>query len=355
MKIVIIGAGIIGLSLGWQLARNGYSVEIFEKGEAGKQASWAAAGMLSPYLEAGFDDSEFLKMGISSLELYPQFLAELVEETQIRLQTQAKGTLYVGVDRDDRESLLQKYQFMKKNLMPVEWLLGDKLRAIEPFLSPSVYCGIFVSKEGQIDNRALIQSLIKALEKHGAKLLEKTVVKEVLVKKKNIKGIKLENGQEVISDIVINASGAWMNQILWPDHPPHVRPIKGQIVTLKMDNSFHLDRTIRTERVYLVPKCDGRLRVGATNEDIGFDQKVTAKAILELLQKAQKVVPAIEKLEFEETIVGFRPVLFNHQPYIAPSSLIKGLFHAIGHGRHGILLAPYTACTMIKLLKEQFR
>lgn len=355
MKIAIIGAGIIGLSLGWQLARCGYSVEIFEKGEAGKQASWAAAGMLSPYLEAGFDGSEFLKMGINSLELYPHFLNELFEETRIPLQTDTKGTLFVGMDRDDRENLFQKYQFMKKNQMPVEWLSGEKIREMEPFLSPRVYCGMLVSKEGQIDNRALIQSLIKALEQQGTKLLEKTRVKEVLVKKKNISGIRLENGQEVISDIVINASGAWMSHILWPDHPPHVRPIKGQIVTLKMENSFHLDRTIRTQRVYLVPKSDGKLRVGATNEDIGFDQKVTVKAILELLQNAYNILPASENLELEETLVSFRPVIFNHQPYIAPSSLIKGLFHAIGHGRHGILLAPYTAYTMVKLLKERFR
>lgn len=348
-SIAIIGGGIIGLSIGWRLAREKFSVQIFDKGNAGKQASWAAAGMLAPYSEAVFTHRGLFQIGMESLKLYPSFLSELQQDSDITLPQESEGTLYVSLNRDDHEWLQRQYIFKKEKGMPVFWLAGEEARQKEPLLSPKVNAGLWIPSEKQIDNHLLIQSLIKAFLAQGGTLTEKTKITKLwrIQENKNLK-MQTENGQIYEADIVIHATGAWANHL---SEGNRVHPIKGQVLNLKMSHDLSLKYMIRTQRIYLAPKQSTFVRVGATSEDHGFNQDITAGATLELLEGAREVVPVVFDYKVDEIVVGLRPMTANHMPIIEASP-IKGIYSAIGHGRAGILLAPYTAYVIKKLIKD---
>ncbi len=349
-SIAIIGGGIIGLSIGWQLARENRSVHIFDERHAGKQASWAAAGMLSPYSEAVYGHLNALEMATQSLSLYPSFLKELSEDSSIVLPKESEGTLCVAINRDDREWLQRHYAFKKNNGMPVHWLSGEEARQKEPLLSPRVNAAIWIPSERQINNHLLIEALKDAFVNRGGTLMEKTKITEWSKNGNNALKIKAEKGQSYDSDIVIHTTGAWANQV---DPSLNIRPVKGQLLNLKMKPELILKSMIRSPRIYLAPKQDGTVRVGATSEDAGFNEEVTAGATLELLENAWEIIPAISEYKVEGILAGLRPVTANHRPLIGASSL-KGLYHAIGHGRSGILLAPYTAYLIKKIITKDF-
>lgn len=349
-SIAIIGAGIIGLSIGWQLARENIPVHIFEQRHAGKQASWAAAGMLSPYWEAAYGHLDALQIGMQSLSLYPSFLEELKEDSPIVVPKESEGTLCVAINRDDREWLQQQYAFKKKNGMPVHWLTGEEARQKEPLLSPRVNSGIWIPSERQINNHLLIAALKDAFITRGGTLIEETKITEILRRnERDPLSIIAENGQSYDADIAVNAAGAWANQI----NPSPVFPIKGQLLNLKMPRHLFLKNMLRTPRIYLAPKQDGTVRVGATSEDQGFNEEITAGAALEILENAWEAVPAIAEYNIEEIAVGLRPVTINHLPIIGASPL-RGIYQAIGHGRSGILLAPYTAYLIKEIILKDF-
>lgn len=353
-SIAIIGGGIIGLSIGWQLARENMSVHIFDQRHVGKQASWAAAGMLSPYSEATYGNLNALKMGKQSLSLYPSFLKELNEDSRIVLPKESEGTLCVAMNRDDREWLHRQYTFKKKNGMPVYWLSGEEARQKEPLLSPRVNSGIWIPSERQINNHLLIEALKEAFVARGGTFSEKTKITGFLRENGNhALKIQAENGQSYFANIVINTTGTWANQIdpVLICQGMNIRPIKGQLLNLKMQSHLLLKGTIRSPRIYLAPKQDGMVRVGATSEDQGFNEDMTAGATLELLKNAWEVIPAISEYKIEEINVGLRPMTANHMPYIG-ASYLKRIYHAIGHGRSGILLAPYTTYFIKKLITK---
>lgn len=303
MRVLIRGAGVIGLSIGWQLARQGFEVEIFDKKAAGQEASAVAAGMLAPY-------SENLPLGKISLDLYPQFLKELSEDSKIHLTLQRTGTLYVGITSDDR-------RFLERLLSPeAAWLPATSARQKEPLLSPRVTSAIWIPNEAHIQNQKLLEALKIAFETCGGVLHEHFPVD------------KLEG------PCVIDCRGAWSESVY---------PNKGQILTLAMPSGMSLNHMIRTPRVYLVAKNDGTLRVGATSEEVGFDQTVKAGAVLELLQAAYEVVPAIAQMPLQKAEANFRPASLDGLPCIDGK-------RATGHGRSGILLAPYTAYETVRKL-----
>lgn len=344
MSTLIIGAGVIGLSIGWQLARRGIKVEIFEKGEAGKEASGTAAGMLAPYSEISCEDDQHRHLGCKSLALYPQFLQELNADAKTDLFLEKGGTLYVGLDRDDGRVLERLFVDLKKRDLPVKWLSGKETREIETLLSPRVSTGFWIPHETHIQNQKLLQSLKQAFQNLGGILHEHCAVKHLWEEKGTLKG--LWTHEPVRGDNVINAAGAWAGTI-HDETSVSIYPNKGQILTLSMTKELSVPYMIRTPRVYLVPKSDGTLRIGATSEEVGFDQQVTAGGILELLQAAFEVLPAIAHMPFQKAEAKLRPTSCNRLPIIEETE-IKGYFHAAGHGRAGILLAPYTAYEIVR-------
>src|SRR5579862_9336099 len=339
----IIGAGIIGLSVGWQLARKGFGVQIFERDTAGRSASWYAAGMLAPRSEAGFEESQLLAFGLESLRLYPQFLSELEHDSGISVNLEKRGTLMVGLDRDDTERLRRLYAFRKNLGLPISWLSGTEAREIEPMLSPRVASAMWIPDDVNIDNRALVDALRIAFQKCGGVLHENTPIDFVNIVDEEIKSVRTSTG-EFETENVILAAGCWSKSI--PGIPesiaPPVRPVKGQIMTLRMDKTCTLSHIIRAPEVYLVPKENGRLIVGASAEEMGFDTTTTAGHIKELLENAWEVVPSVYDLAIEEVSAGLRPGSRDNEPIIGPTE-IAGLHFATGHFRSGILFAPATA------------
>jgi glycine oxidase len=354
ISVVIIGAGIIGLSIGWQLAREKMDVSIIEQKKAGQQASFAAAGMLAPFCESTSSHPVLLEWGRESLSLYPRFLEELQEDISCPLPVEKAGTLCIAMNRDDMEWLRRRYDFMKKHQMPVHWLSENEVRRKEPLLSPRVCSGIWIPEETHVDNRLLLQSLNQAFAGNGGKLVEQDKIVSLHQRGKTFQLIS-EKRSIYQADVVINSGGAWAHQIIPNEDLLKIglRPVKGQIISLKMPLHLSLKNMVRTPRVYLAPKQSGMLRIGATSEDCGFNEEITAGAVLELLQNAWEAIPSVSECTFSEIAASFRPVTNTSLPWIGPSSL-PGLFYAVGHGRSGILLAPYTAYVIKELIKNEY-
>ncbi len=345
--VVIVGGGVIGLSIGWRLLRRGVEVTLIEKGEAGKAASWLAAGMLAPNAEVGFEEIDFLKFGEKSLALYPEFLAELKEDSAIAVPLDACGTLMIALDRDDSEYLKRLYDFRKSLKLPAEWLSGTNARDLEPMLSPKVVSGLWLMNDAQIDNRLLVTALKQAFLNKGGTLVEQCKAQSIEV---SARILKTELGAIQFSRLIL-AMGCWSRHLdgIPDEYLPPVRPVKGQILTLQMSQSLALSKVVRSPRVYLAPKHDGRLVVGATTEERGFDESITAGGVLDLLQDAYEATPAIYEMTLQEVRVGLRPASRDNEPILGESPY-PNIFYATGHYRHGILLAPVTAFEMSNYL-----
>jgi len=245
-------------------------------------------------------------------------------------------------------------EFQRQLGLPLEWLSAAATRAREPHLASKIAGALFSPQDHQVDNRKLVQALRVAAESAGAKIHEHRPVKEIVVQGGRAGGVVLEDGTIAAADIVVLAVGAWSRGIpgLPPDRRPPVRPIKGQMLALRMDSAAPLiSHVLWAPGAYLVPRRDGRLIVGATVEEKGFDDKITAGGMLTLLEAAWRAVPAIEELPIEEIWVGHRPGSRDDAPILGPGPL-EGLFYATGHHRNGILLAPVTADSMARLVLD---
>ncbi len=351
---IIIGGGIIGLSIGWRLLREGIEhVEIFEAGEAGRSAAaWVAAGMLSPRAEAGFEDLDVYEEGLKSLELYPRFLHELSEDVgEMTPNIDRCGTLVVAVNADQARELDRQFEFRKRANIPVQKLSGEAAREREPLLSTKVTSALWLEADAQINNRKLLLALRAAFLKRGGILWEGSRVSEIVVRDGEAVAVRF-GGEEESAETITIAAGAWSSKIggLTPSIP--VRPVKGQVIGLRMMPQTRLQQPVRTSNVYLVPKDDGRLLLGATAEEAGFDERVTAGPIMELLHHAWEIMPAIYELEMEELLASFRPATRDHRAIEGPSG-IQNLFYATGHWRHGILMAPLASETLSRMILQQ--
>ncbi|MGH2574623.1 MAG: glycine oxidase ThiO [Ignavibacteria bacterium] len=342
-KISIIGGGIIGLSLGWQLAKRGRDVEIFERDDGARSAAWASAGMLAPQAELGFEEIELFNLCRISLKLFHQFVEQLYKDSGINLEVDKCGTLMVGFDRDDKERLKRLFDFREKVGVPAKWLSGTEAREIEPLLSPNCSSAIWIEEDAQIDNRKLLEALKTAYINCGGKFYENHEIDNVKIKNGKIEGVHV-HGIDINFDTVIVCAGSWSKMIegIPENLLPPVRPVKGQIISLKSEDSCRLSHALRNDNVYLVPKNDGRLVIGATVEEAGFDTKPTAGAVKDLLEDAWQAVPAIHDLKIESVDVGLRPGSRDSAPIIGDTE-IEGLYFATGHYRSGVLLAPVTA------------
>jgi len=350
--INVIGAGIIGLSLGWQLVRRGIPVVVYERDEAGRSASWAAAGMLAPHSEVGFEEEAFLRLGIESLNQFPRFLDELEEDTGRRVPLDDRGTLIVGFHRDDTERIRRLYEFREHLGLPVKWLPGSEGREIEPLLSPKITAAIWLPDDCQINNRALVDALKEAFVSRGGVLKEHTPIRSIVMDGDRARGVRTEE-DEIASSSVVLAAGCWSGLVdgIPETLRPPVRPVKGQIVSLRMGNEFRFEHVVRAPDAYLLPKDDGRLLVGATQEEMGFDVTPTAGPVMRLLERGWEAIPSIYDLAIDTIDVGLRPGSRDNEPLIG-STEIRDLYYATGHHRHGILLAPVTAYAMCDVILE---
>ena len=355
-KILIIGGGVIGLGIGWQLAKAGADVTIHESGQAGHGASRAAAGMLGPIAEAHSDELKLLKLSNQSLARYPEWVDELETETGMSIGYRAEGTLIIAIGDDEASQLEHTYALQQDLGLKVEWLSGREARDIEGALSPYVTASIRCETDHQVDNRLMAQALQRAYEGRGGVLHQNSPIERIVIENGTATGVKTQDGFQA-ADVCILAAGCWSGQISGlPDGIiPPVRPVKGQMLALRMQDGVILKNVIRTVvtrypmPVYLVPRSDGRLIVGATTEEVGFDRDLTVGGVYELLHGAYEAVPGVYKLPLIETWTGLRPGSGDNEPILGETP-VKNLIYATGHYRNGILLTPITAYEISKLI-----
>lgn len=352
--MAIIGAGVVGLGIAWRLAGRGARVTVFDKGVAGAGASHAAAGMLAACLEAEPGEEALTALGRESQRRWPAFAAELHRLTGIDIGLRTEGTLAIALTSDDQARLAHLLPFQRSLGLPLEWISAAETRRREPHLATRLAGAVWSPEDHQVDNRKLAAALRAAAEKAGAIIREHTAVHSITVAGPRVTGIVLADGTRLSADAVVLAAGAWSAAVsgLDPALRPPVRPVKGQMMALAMDAAHPLlTHVVWAPGVYMVPRLDGRLLVGATVEDKGFDASLTAGGILSLLEAAWRAVPAIEELPIAETWVGFRPGSRDDAPILGPAP-VAGLVYATGHHRNGILLAPVTADSIAALILD---
>jgi len=336
----IIGAGLIGLSLAFELAGRGAAVRIFDRGEPGKAASWAGAGMLAPYTEE-IDDKPLRQLCERSLAMYPAFTEIVRQESGVDPQLQLNGILSVAYG-DEVSSLRERATRLHEYGIAAALLDRMQTLALEPALAPTAAGSLLVQGEGQVDNRRLGRALLAACEKRG--VVVETNVSSVAVRcnPRRVLGVST-NGGFSAADAVVNASGAWAAQLDEVPHScvPDVRPVKGQMLSIEIPRGL-MQRVTWVPGAYLVPRADGRLLVGATVEHVDFDQRVTADGMYTLLQAALSAASGLQHFTIGEMWAGLRPGTPDGRPFLGPTPL-EGYFMATGHYRNGILLAPVTA------------
>ena len=352
--VVIIGAGVIGLSIAWRLAAGGASVAVFDRGAAGAGASHAAAGMLAACVEAEPGEEALVALGRASQARWPAFAAELQQASGIDVGLRSEGTLVVALTADDQARLHHQLMFQQKLGLPLQWISAADTRRREPHLAGKLAGAVLSPEDTQVDNRKLAAALRIAVIAAGAHINEHRPVREISLVGERADGIVLADGTKVAADVVVLAAGAWSRSItgMPPELRPPVRPIKGQMLALQMDAAAPLvTHVVWAPGAYLVPRRDGRLLVGATVEEKGYDTSLTAGGMLTLLEAAWRAIPAVEELPIEEMWVGHRPGSRDDAPILGAAP-IRGLVYATGHHRNGILLAPVTADAIARLVLD---
>jgi glycine oxidase len=341
---VVVGAGIVGLCCAWRAAQRGAAVAVVDRNEPPAGATRVAAGMLAPVGELAFGEPELLKMTLAAAERYPSFVAELEAAAGADTGYARHGALHVALDRDEAAELRRVHDLQRSLGLGAEWLPPRRCRDLEPGLTPSFNGGVHAPDEAAIDPRALTAALLAVLADLGVELRTGVEVEEALIDGGAIGGVRMATGEELRADAVVLAAGAWAGAAEWlpADAGPPVRPVKGQILELRaLDGEAPCQRILASERVYLVPRPDGRLIAGATTEERGFDATVTAGGVHELLREAYRLLPDVAEMELVEAMAGLRPGTPDNLPLIGRGAL-EGLVLACGHYRNGILLAPLT-------------
>jgi glycine oxidase len=350
--VVIVGAGIIGLVTAWRTLERGLTVALVDPEPASK-ASYVAAGMLTPVSELNYGEEPLLRLGLASRDRYPSFVAELEDVTGHDVGHRSDGLLEVAFDGDDLAYLDDLRRFQESLGVRTEALTGRECRRLEPMLAPSVRGGLLAPDDGSIDPRRLTAALLTAVDRGGGRLVRLPAT-DVIVERDTAVGVRLTGGGELRAGRVVLAAGPWTGDLggLPPDIVPPIRPVKGQVLRLRTPTFFLIRSTrglVRGSSIYLVPRADGEIVVGATQEELGYDTTITAGGIWELLRDARELLPGITELEFIEVNAGLRPGSPDNAPILGPTAL-PGLFLAAGHFRNGVLLAPVTGDVMAEVL-----
>ncbi|MCX5557003.1 glycine oxidase ThiO [Streptomyces sp. NBC_00038] len=353
--VLVIGGGIIGLVTAWRAAQRGFTTALVDP-EPGGGAAQVAAGMLAAVTELHYGEQTLLGLNLASAHRYPDFAAELTEATGQDLGYRRCGTLAVALDADDRAHLRELHALQRRSGLDSEWLSGRECRRLEPMLAPGVRGGLRVDGDHQVDPRRLAKALVTACERAGV-VFRRTWAERLTVVRDRAAGVVTADGTELAAGQVVLAAGSLSGRLAGvPDAVlPPVRPVKGQVLRLTVPKPYapFLSRTVRAvvrgSHVYLVPRENGELVVGATSEELGWDTTVTAGGVYELLRDAHELVPGITELPLTETRAGLRPASPDNAPLLGPTEL-DGLLLATGHYRNGVLLTPVTGDAMAHAL-----
>ena len=343
--IVIVGGGVIGCAIAFELAGRGHQVTVIDRGQPGHAATWAAAGMLSPLGESP-PGSTFAALASSSLSAYPNFLTEIGNQTAIEVEFSAPGKLEVAFD-DAEAARLRKLG----GVHGIPYLPPAEARALEAGLSRKITGAIHFVADALVDPRALGHALWHACETRGVSFRIGETVQALRRIGNSVGGIVSDAGV-VDASMVVVAAGAWSRAIEGLPAALPITPVRGQMIALR-SAELPFRRLLQSERCYLIPRSKGRVLVGATVERVGFDPRTTASGLEGLLAAAIELVPGLADAELAEYWTGFRPGTPDDLPVLGADSKVSGLYYATGHYRNGILLAPITAQLTADLIERR--
>jgi len=356
--VVVAGGGVIGTAIAWRAAAAGLDVVLVDPAD-GHAASLVAAGMLAPASEALFGEGALLRLNLLALRRFGSFAAELEEATGRQVGLRREGTLAVAYDPGDYAALVRLTAFRRSAGLDAEELDSRACRKLEPFLAPDVPGGVLFADDWSVDNRRYAAALREAAGSAKVRSVRGRVL-EVRVRGGQARGVRLADGGDIDAARVVVAAGCWSGAVGGlPDALRAViRPVKGQLLRLRHPAGVppvigHTIRAIvRGTDVYLVPRADGELIVGATSEERGPDLTVTAGAVHDLLHDAMSVLPVTSELILAETCAGLRPGTPDNGPVVGRCGP-DGLLLVTGHYRNGILMSPVTADAAVALLAGQ--
>lgn len=339
--VLIVGGGVIGCSIAWRLAQAGLQVTVFERGRAGCEASRAAAGMLTPQGEAA-GPSPFFDLCLRGRAMYRNFADELKDASGIDIEYKDEGTLFVVLRGEDEAERTKWTRWQVEAGLSLENLSADELRSLEPDVTESATRAVFLPQEHQVENRRLMDALEVAIRRAGVELIEGTEVTSVASERDRVTGV-LSRGEFFSSGAVIIAAGSWSSRLLDPlGLSVEIIPARGQMLAVRSKSHNPPSRVLHSSKVYLVPRRDGRILIGATVEYAGFNKAVTVQGLGYLIDAASELMPSLRDFEVVESWSGLRPDTRDHLPVLGHAG-IENLWLATGHFRNGILLAPITA------------
>jgi glycine oxidase len=337
--VAIAGGGLIGGAIALELAQAGLRVGVFDRGEPGREASWASAGILSPAPENP-GAIPMVPLGKASLALYPEFVANVEEISGQGVGFRPKGTIEALFSADAVRDLSTVIALHHGLGLKAEPLRPEDARELEPALSPEVEAAALRPDEASVDNRLLTEAVLAGAQRSGAEIFAGRVVDGIWREGGRCAGLRLR-GENVAAKWTVVAAGAFSSQIEGAESYGPVRPAKGQILALRPDG-LKMERVLWSDKVYLVPRDDGRIVAGATVEYVGFEKGVTAGAVETILAAAMELAPRLADARIDETWAGLRPDSPDHLPILGPTD-VDGLLMATGHFRSGVLLTPITA------------
>lgn len=354
-RIAVIGGGVVGLSLAWRLAERGARPTVFEWREAGAGASSAAAGMLAASAEAGEADDAFFALCRQALDRWPGFAARLAEASGREIALRLDGLLIAAREAAEARALAGRADRLRRLGVRADYLEGAQARRLEPLLARDVVGALLLPDEGQVEARALAPALAEAATRAGASIVSGRRIVAVETRGGRVRSLRDESGMRIETDAVAIATGAWSAGLAIEAEegtrsPVPVAPVKGQMLSLRTSGALPW-RVLWGPGIYLVPRADGRLLLGATMEEAGFDPRVTAGGVAGLLAAALALVPAAGDWTMGEMWTGFRPRAPDGLPLLGRGPA-AGLVLATGHHRNGILLAPLTAELLADLVLE---
>ncbi|WP_052668382.1 glycine oxidase ThiO [Nitriliruptor alkaliphilus] len=352
-EVVVVGAGVIGTSCAWSLARDGLTVTLVDP-EPFRGASYVAAGMLAPISELTAGHERLAELGLASLARWPAFAANVTADGGVDPELRSLSTVTVALTRADLAMVDEHHARQGTHGSAVTRLRSRELREHEPLLAPGVVGGSVTTGEAAVDTRKVGAGLTGAAGACGVRTVADAVARLDRDADGQVRGVTTAGGDVVRADAVVVAAGHRTTAVLaGQGHAaPEVRPVKGQILRLRGPAGAlgHQVRAIvHGRQVYVVPRADGRLVVGATVEERGEDRSVTAGAVRELLDDASAVLPFLDECELIEATAGLRPATVDDRPVIGPAG--SGLVIATGHHRGGVLLAPLTADLVVAAVR----
>ena len=339
-NVVVVGAGVIGCAVAYELARRGSRVHVIDRREVGQGATQASAGVLAPYITA-HEGSALLELGGRSLELYDEFVSQVVDDSGATIQYVRGGTLEIARDKVSVDRLQRMASTYRDLGIAAKYLDKKAIHQEEPQLSSNVLSGLVVESHGFVGATDLTSALRRAAGAHGVTFTASMSAARVFSRDGVL---QVETPVDTVScDAVVMAAGSWSGQVeAEGEEAVPVRPVRGQLLHLGWPKSPP-ERVIWTDQCYLVPWTDGSVLIGATVEDVGFDERATVAGVQQLINMTCEIVPTAKKAWFQGVRVGLRPGTPDDLPAIGPSERLPGLFYATGHFRNGVLLAPLTA------------